>query len=99
MARSSRSPGPVSARPTPLARRRPDLPSWLEQSLARAVAVDRRERPADVLELVLELESGMSTGAPLMRTNRSLYARDPLRFWKGAAAVLFVALLLSLAWR
>ncbi len=90
---------PSFGAPTPLARRRPDLPSWLEQSLARAVAVDRRERPADVLELVLELESGMSTGAPLMRANRSLYARDPLRFWKGAAAVLFVALLLSLAWR
>ena len=90
---------PSFGAPMPLARRRPDLPSWLEQSLARAVAVDRRERPADVLELVLELESGMSTGAPLMRANRSLYARDPLRFWKGAAAVLFLALLLSLAWR
>ena len=82
--------------PTKLGRRRPDLPSWLDQTLGRVVAADRKDRPADVLELVMELESGMSTGAPLARPNRSLYARDPLRFWQTLAAGLFVALFVSL---
>jgi len=85
--------------PMPLARKRRDLPSWLDQSLARAVAVDPRERQSDALELVLELESGMATAAPFARRATSLFERDPVRFWQTAAAILGVALLHSLAWR
>lgn len=85
--------------PTTLERKRPDLPAWLTVALTRAVAVDRRERPADVLELVLTLESGMMTGAPTPVRPRSVYAADPLRFWQGVAALLFAALMASLALR
>ena len=85
--------------PTPLARKRPDLPSWLDQTLSRAIAADPRERQADVLELVLELESGMVTGAPFSRRSSSLYERNPERFWQTIAALLAFALLLTLALR
>lgn len=85
--------------PAPLERKRPDLPAWLTNELTRAVAVDRRERPADVVEFISALEAGMVTGAPSMQTQRSAYAADPLRFWQVVAALLFAALLASLALR
>lgn len=85
--------------PAALGKWRADLPSWLDQALARAVAAAPGERQGDVLELVMELETGMATGAPLVRVDRSLYGRNPLRFWQVVAGVLFVALLLSWVWR
>ena len=85
--------------PVPLERKRPDLPAWLTGALGRAVAVDRRDRPADVLELVLALESGMITGAPTPPQQFTLYDANPLRFWQVAAGVLLLALLASLALR
>ena len=39
---------------------RPDLPSWLDAVLARALAVDPKERYADILELAYELENGLA---------------------------------------
>ena len=39
---------------------RPDLPSWLDAVLARALAVDPKERYADILELSYELENGLA---------------------------------------
>ena len=88
---------PRFGRPAALGSKRPDLPSWLDQALARAVAADPRERQADVLELLLELETGMSRGAPAPPLRLSFYERDPLRFWKFVAALLATALLASWA--
>lgn len=85
--------------PAALERRRPDLPAWITDLLTRAVAVDPRDRPADVLELVLALESGMVTGAPTPIRQWSAYAADPLRFWQVVSALLFAALMTSLALR
>jgi len=90
---------PRFGRPTALVGPRPDLPSWLDELLARAVAADPRERQADVLELVLELETGMARGAPAPARQRSLYERNPIRFWKLASALLLGALLASWALR
>jgi serine/threonine protein kinase len=87
--------GPTAA----LERKRPDLPAWLTNELTRAVAVDPRERPADVVEFVSALEAGIVTGAPSMQKQRSAYAADPLRFWKVVAALLFAGLMASLALR
>ena len=83
--------------PVPLSRYRPDLPAWLERLLGAAVAVDPAQRPADVLELGMQLESGLAHGEPLRLQRLSLYERDPLRFWKVVSAVLLIALIASLA--
>jgi serine/threonine protein phosphatase PrpC len=88
---------PHFGRPASLLQRRPDLPSWLDQALSRAIAVDRRDRQGDVLELVLELETGMARGAPVPPRRLSLYERNPTRFWQLVSALLFAGLLASWA--
>jgi len=90
---------PRFIRPTPLTRHRPDLPAWLDHLLMRAVDSDRAARFSDTLELALELESGMARGEPQLPRARSLYDRNPLRFWQVTALLLGIALLLSLALR
>jgi serine/threonine protein phosphatase PrpC len=42
---------PRFGKAAPLAKARPDLPAWLERSLSRAIALDRRERYADAIRL------------------------------------------------
>ncbi|MDP3175605.1 MAG: bifunctional protein-serine/threonine kinase/phosphatase [Phenylobacterium sp.] len=76
---------------------RPDLPAWLEATLAKALAVDPKDRFQDAFELAFELENGAIRGAPARRGRPSLYERDPLRFWQVTALVLLVLLLASLA--
>jgi serine/threonine protein phosphatase PrpC len=73
----------------PLSRCRPDLPSWLDAVLARALAIDPKERYADVLELAYELESGLAKGGPVIAQKRSWYDRNPLLFWKLLSLSLF----------
>ena len=77
--------------PASLLARRPDLPSWLDQALARAVAVAPEERFGDAVELLFALERGMAGGAPARPRPRSLHDRNPLLFWRVVAAVLAVA--------
>jgi serine/threonine protein phosphatase PrpC len=89
---------PRRTRPIPLSDLRPDLPAWLQAAIARAIATDPNERFRDMLEFVLEMETGparapITTSAPL-----TLYQRAPVRFWQGVAAILAVALAYSL-WR
>lgn len=83
--------------PKRLAECRQDLPAWLDAVLAKAVAASPQERYADTLELAFDLENGLSKGCPLKQPRRSLYQRDPLRFWQGASLLLLVLLLGSLA--
>ena len=80
--------------PVPLQQRRPDLPGWLDLLLSRAVAVLPADRPADAIDLALELETGAGRpAAPLRR--RPLLARNPVRFWQVLCLVLLVLLLVS----
>jgi serine/threonine protein phosphatase PrpC len=79
--------------------RRPDLPAWLDQVVARAVAAAPQDRVADAIELVAELEVGMARGAPMRPLPRALHDRNPLLFWRVVAAALAILLLLSLAMR
>jgi serine/threonine protein phosphatase PrpC len=88
---------PRFGRPAPLAKARPDLPAWLERCLARAIAVDRRERFADAIEFGFELEHGSLRAVPQAVERPSLYDRNPVRFWQVVSLLLFVALLLALA--
>jgi len=87
---------PPYERPTPLTRRRPDAPAWLEAAIMRAMAPDSAHRWADVQDLVQALESGGALAVEPPR-EMSLLERDPVRFWKGVSLVLLIALIVSLA--
>jgi serine/threonine protein phosphatase PrpC len=89
---------PRFGRPKPLASLRPDLPAWLDAVLARAVAADPGERPADAIELACELEAGMAKGGGKRLSSRPLplYERNPLLFWKLTALLLLGLLMVCL---
>jgi serine/threonine protein phosphatase PrpC len=88
---------PRFGRVAALTRARPDLPAWLERCIQRAIATDRRERFADVIEFGFELEHGSLRAVPQALERPSLYDRDPVRFWQIVSLLLFVALLMALA--
>jgi serine/threonine protein phosphatase PrpC len=88
---------PRFGKPTPLAKARPDLPAWLERCLSRALALDPRERFADVIEFGFELEHGSLRAVPQTLERPPLYERNPVRFWQVISALLLVALLIALA--
>lgn len=88
---------PRFGRPTPLVKYRPDLPAWLDHCLARAFAVDRRERYADAVEFAFELEHGSMRAVPQSMARPSLYERNPVRFWQIVSILLLIALLIALA--
>ena len=80
-----------------LARERPDLPAWLDRAIARAIAIDRRDRYADAVEFAFELEHGALRAVPRAVQRPSLYDRNPTVFWQVISALLLIALLVTLA--
>ncbi|MGA7537624.1 MAG: protein kinase [Steroidobacteraceae bacterium] len=87
---------PTRARPHELSALRPDLPSWLQDALARAIALDPGQRFRDMSEFGLEMEAGPAQAPVRSRRPQTLYERAPLLFWKCLAALLALALILSL---
>jgi serine/threonine protein phosphatase PrpC len=87
---------PRRDRPTPLSALRPDLPAWLQAALARAVAKDPAERFRDMTEFAVEIEAGPARAPPEIRRPQTLLERNPVRFWQGVAALLALALVVSL---
>jgi serine/threonine protein phosphatase PrpC len=85
--------------PKDLCSLRPDLPAWLSATLARAIAADPTKRFRDMTEFAFELEAGPSRPPTEIRRPRTLYERAPLQFWQGLAALLALALLISLLMR
>ena len=83
-------------RPKKLTAIRPDLPAWLEAVLARAIAADPRERFHDVMEFAQEMEAGPPRPPAPVRRPQTLLERAPVQFWQAVAALLGIALLLSL---
>ncbi len=83
-------------RPVQLSALRPDLPAWLQATLARAIAPNSAERFRDMSEFAVELEAGPASPRVAVRRPRTLYERNPVRFWQAVAALLACALLLSL---
>ncbi|WP_271408215.1 bifunctional protein-serine/threonine kinase/phosphatase [Pseudomonas sp. Q1-7] len=77
--------------PTPASRYRPDLPAWLDECLARAVAADPIRRYETTEEWLLALEQGERR--PLATRPRPLLEREPLKVWRGMA---LLSLLLNL---
>jgi len=49
-----------------------------------------------MLEFALEMEAGPPRAPAAVRRPQTFYERAPLRFWQGVAALLGLALLLSL---
>jgi serine/threonine protein phosphatase PrpC len=90
---------PRRDRPKELAQIRPDLPAWLQAALLRAIAVDPDERFRDMTEFAVEMEAGPARAPAAIRRPQTLYERAPVRVWQGIAALLALALLLSLLWR
>ena len=71
---------PVSA-----SRYRPDLPEWIAQSLARAVAADPAERFETAEEWLLVLEQGERRSLSVRPS--PLLEREPLKVWRTLALV------------
>ena len=90
---------PTRSRPQELTALRPDLPSWLQDALSRAIALDPAQRFRDMSEFAQEMEAGPARAPPAPRRPQTLYERAPLRFWQGLAALLALALVASLVWR
>ena len=88
---------PRFKRATPLTKYRPDLPAWLDEALARATAVKPDDRFGDVFEFIFALEHGAIRAAPASPRRLPLYERNPLLVWKIVAALLALALGVSLA--
>jgi len=87
---------PRRDRPTPLSALRPDLPAWLQAALGRAIARDPADRFRDMAEFAVEMEAGPAR-APLEPPRpRTLLERNPVLFWQGVAALLALALVVSL---
>jgi serine/threonine protein phosphatase PrpC len=87
---------PRRSRPQRFSELRPDLPAWVEATLARAIALDPAQRFNDMTEFAQEMEAGPSRAAAGLGRPRTLYERAPLRVWQGISALLALALLASL---
>jgi serine/threonine protein phosphatase PrpC len=83
-------------RPKELTALRPDLPAWLQDALARAIAIDPARRFRDMSEFAAEMEAGPARALVAVRRPETLYERYPLRFWQALAALLGLALVASL---
>jgi serine/threonine protein phosphatase PrpC len=87
---------PRRSRPQPLSALRPDLPAWLESAIGRAIAIDPAARFRYMIEFAVEMEAGPA-GAPVgVHRPRTIYERYPVQFWQSVAALLALALLVSL---
>jgi serine/threonine protein phosphatase PrpC len=87
---------PRRNRPRDFSALRPDLPAWLQTVLVRAIAVDPARRFHDMTEFALDMEAGPSRAPTEIGRPRTLYERAPLQVWQGVAALLALALLVSL---
>lgn len=64
-----------------------DVPSWVDGAIAKAVSVDPRQRYAEVSEFLSDLKQ---PNPDFIQGSRSVYQRNPLRFWQGVALGLAV---------
>jgi serine/threonine protein kinase len=87
---------PRRKRPIALSALRPDLPAWLQAALARAIAIDPAERYRDMIEFAVEMEAGPARAPLALGRPRTLLERNPVLFWQGVAALLALALVVSL---
>jgi hypothetical protein len=77
----------------PLARMRPDLPSWLGEVIARGIMTDPAERFADAGAMAAALQEGLVTGVAKPLRAKTLLWMSPIRFWQVLAAVFAIGFL------
>jgi serine/threonine protein phosphatase PrpC len=87
---------PRRDRPRDFSALRPDLPAWVQAALARAIAADPAKRFHDMTEFAFEMEAGPTRAPAAIPRPRTLYERAPLQVWQSVAALLALALLVSL---
>ncbi len=89
---------PKFAAAPPLASHRPEIPSWLDDAIATALAPARDARFGDVIALLRALEAG---GPLTVRPRRApaLVERNPVLAWQLISAGLAVALIAALLLR
>ncbi|MGE9762396.1 bifunctional protein-serine/threonine kinase/phosphatase [Pseudomonas sp. PDM20] len=68
--------------PAPASRYRPDVPTWLDDWLAKLIAAQPQQRFETAEECLLALEQGERQAPP---RPRPLLEREPLRVWRGVA--------------
>ncbi|MEO8060426.1 MAG: protein kinase [Burkholderiales bacterium] len=79
----------------PLRQHRPELPSWLDAVLRKALNTNPRQRQQAMSELVHDLRE---PGPEFRRDGKlPLIERSPAAFWRGLAIALAVALVVALA--
>lgn len=71
----------------------PEVPIWLDVALERAVSIDPMSRQRVLSELSVDLTKA---NRKYVRENQPLVARNPIAFWQGISAVLFMLLLIAL---
>jgi serine/threonine protein phosphatase PrpC len=72
-----------------------EIPAWFDGALKKAVHPDPHHRYDDLSEFVFDLRNPNKKF--LETSSRPLIERDPLLFWKGLSAILFVLFLTALA--
>jgi serine/threonine protein phosphatase PrpC len=90
---------PRQTRPKDLATLRPDLPAWVQATIARAIALDPEDRFRDVMELAVEMEAGPASTPSSPPRPLTFYERAPVQFWQGVSALLAIGLILSFIFR
>jgi len=81
---------------TPSYHHNPMVPVWIDGALRKAVALSATRRYETFSEFVYDLQHPNEHF--LKDGHRPLIERDPVRFWKCVAAILFVAELATLWW-
>ncbi len=89
---------PSRETPLELAACRPDLPSWLDLALRRAMSADPAARFPDLETFAAAVADGPAP-TPLPARPRTFYERAPVRVWQAIALLLASALVASLLWR
>ena len=79
---------PRFGQPVSISRYRPDVPTWLEEMLNRAVAANPEDRYETAEEWLLSLEQGERKA--LSVRPRPLMERAPEKFWRGLALLSLV---------
>ncbi len=75
----------------PIIQYRPDLPSWIDAVLKKALAADPEKRYGLLSELVYDLK--MPDQVMERTESEPLIQRNPVLFWQGVSALLLVALI------